>query len=133
MAADPGVLGFSFILRARRSGLPEFVPLGLIPGRTVPSIADLPASGLGVTTPKPDWSASGRARLASYTCLSAPPEGGATLPGICAMSSEVRSRLLTSALDLCGVVDILLFGKAVGPTVVDTGYVGVLGRMLKWA
>ena len=133
MAADPGVLGFTFILRARRGGLPEFVPLRVIPERPVPSIADLPASGLGVTTPKPVWSANERVRLASYACLSAPPEGGATSPGICAMISEMRARLLTSALDLCGFVVILLVGKAVGPTVVDTGYVRVTGRMLKWA
>ena len=131
MAANPDVLGFTFILRGRRSGLPEFVPLGLIPGRTVPSIADLPASGLGVTTPKPDRSAGGRVRLASHACLSAPPEGGAVLPGICAMRSEMRFRSLTSTPGLCGIVDILLFGNAVGPTVVDTGYVGILGRMLK--
>ena len=55
------------------------------------------------------------------------------LPGIFAMRSEMRFRSLTSVLDLCGIVDILLYGKAEGPTVVDTGYVGILGRMLKWA
>jgi hypothetical protein len=49
------------------------------------------------------------------------------------MRSEMRFRSLTSVLDLCGIVDILLYGKAEGPTVVDTGYVGILGRMLKWA
>jgi hypothetical protein len=54
MAADLGVLGFSFTLRARRSGLLEFVPLGVIPGRTVVSLGDLPAPGLGATIPKPD-------------------------------------------------------------------------------
>jgi hypothetical protein len=94
----------------------------VILGRTVSSTAELPAPGLGVATPKPDWSAN--------VCLSAPPEGGAVLPGICAMMLEMRFRSLTLALDLCGIVDILLFGKAVGPTVVDTGYVGVTGRML---
>ena len=45
----------------------------------------------------------------------------------------MRFRSLTSVLDLCGIVDILLYGKAEGPTVVDTGYVEILGRMLKWA
>ena len=54
-------------------------------------------------------------------------------PGICEMISEMRARLLTSALDLRGFVVILLFGKAVGPTVVDTGYLGITGCMLKWA
>jgi hypothetical protein len=48
------------------------------------------------------------------------------------MRSEMRFRSLTSTPDLCGIVDILLFSNAVGPTVVDTGYVGILGRMLKW-
>ena len=87
--------------------------------------AEVSAPGLGVATPNPDWSAN--------VCLSAPPEGGAVLPGICAMMLETRFRSLTLALGLCGIVDILLFGKAVGPTVVDTGYVGTLGRMLRWA
>jgi hypothetical protein len=49
------------------------------------------------------------------------------------MRSEMRFRSLTSVLDLYGIVDILLYGKSEGPTVVDTGYVGILGRMLKWA
>ena len=53
--------------------------------------------------------------------------------GILAIMSEMRDKSGGLTPDLVGFVDILLFGKAVGPTVVDTGYVGILGRMLKWA
>jgi hypothetical protein len=49
------------------------------------------------------------------------------------MRSEMRFKSLTPTPDLGGIVDILLFSNAVGPTVVDTGYLGITGRMLKWA